>query len=213
VPIIVSVRLPVVACLATWTVSAEIPEPVIDAGAKLAVTREGNPLTLRLTIPANPFWLAMVTVYCPEEFRATVRAEGTAEMVKSGAGAGFTTSVTVVECARLPLVPVIVKTKVPVGVLALVVTDMVDDPDAVTEAGLKLAPAPTGNPLTLKFTLLLNPPDPVIVAVQEVFPPAVTVTEAGVAAMEKSPTTGAFTTSVTAAVWLSVPPAPVMTSG
>ena len=35
--------------------------------------------------------------------------DGESEMEKSGVGAGFTTSVTVVECVRLPLVPVMVK--------------------------------------------------------------------------------------------------------
>ena len=80
------------------------------------------------------------------------------------------------------------------------VTDMVDEPDPVTDVGLKLALAPAGNPLALKFTTPANPPAPVTVAVYDVPFPAVTVAEAGVAAMEKSPTTGAFTTSVTEAV-------------
>ena len=123
--------------------------------------------------------------------------EGDAESVKSGAGAGFTTSVTLVERARLPLVPVIVRVKFPACVVVLVVTSIVDDPEPVTVGGLKLALAPAGNPLTLKPTVPANPPDPVTVAVYDVFPPAVTVAEAGVAAMEKSPTIGAFTTSAT----------------
>jgi hypothetical protein len=75
--------------------------------------------------------------------------------------------------------------------VVLVLTDRVEDPDPVTEAGLKLALAPVGNPLTVRPTLLLNPPDPVTVAEYEVLAPAVTVAEAGVAVMEKSPTTGA----------------------
>ena len=82
----------------------------------------------------------------------------------------------------------------------LVVTDMVDEPEPVNDVGLKLALAPAGNPLALKVTLLLNPPEPVTVAVYDVPLPAVTVVEAGVAEMEKSPTTGAFTTRVTEAV-------------
>lgn len=209
----VSVRFPVVALLPTFTVRVEVPEPLTDVGFKFAVTREPCPVTLRLTVPANPFCPVMVIVEVPDEPRAMVKVDGDAEMVKSGLGGGLTTSVTVVECVRLPLVPVIVKVKVPAGVVALVVTDMVDDPEPVTEAGLKLALAPAGNPLTLKLTLLANPPDPVTVAVYDVFPPAVTVAEAGVAEMEKSPTTGAFTTSVTVVVWLRVPLVPVMVNG
>jgi hypothetical protein len=38
----------------------------------------------------------------------TVCELGVAEMLKSGVGTAFTTSVTVVECVKLPLVPVIV---------------------------------------------------------------------------------------------------------
>ncbi len=85
--------------------------------------------------------------------------------MKSGFGAGFTTSVTVVECTRLPLVPVIVKVNVPDGVDVLVVTDMVEEPEPATEAGLKLALAPAGKPLALKLTVPVKPPDPVTVAV------------------------------------------------
>ena len=84
--------------------------------------------------------------------------------------------------------------------LVLVVTDIVDEPEPVTDVGLKLALAPAGNPLALKLTTPLNPPEPATVAVYEVPLPAVTVWEAGVAEMEKSPTTGAFTTSVTEAL-------------
>ena len=74
-------------------------------------------------------------------------------------------------------------------------TDTVLDPEPVTEVGLKLAVAPEGKPLTLKPTTPENPPDPVTVAEYDVPPPAVTVADAGVAAMEKSPTTCAFTVS------------------
>ena len=47
----------------------------------------------------------------------------------------------------------------------LVVTLIVDDPDVFTEAGLKDAEAPPGNPLTLKLTVPVNPPDGVTVTV------------------------------------------------
>ena len=46
-----------------------------------------------------------------------------------------------------------------------VVTVMVDEPEVVTEAGLKLALAPAGNPLALKVTVPVKPPDGVTVAV------------------------------------------------
>ena len=65
----------------------------------------------------------------------------------------------------MPLAPVIVIGYVPVGVVALVVTVMVDEPDVVTDVGLKLALAPAGNPLALKVTVPVKPPDGVTVAV------------------------------------------------
>ena len=76
-----------------------------------------------------------------------------------------TTRDTVAVCTRVPLVPVIVNVLVPAGVLALVVTVMVDDPEPATEGGLKLALAPAGNPLALKVTVPVNPPEGVTVTV------------------------------------------------
>ena len=136
----------------------------------------------------------------PVEPRVTLRLVGETEIVKLGTSAGFTTRVTVVECTRLPLVPVMVKGKLPDGVVVLVVTEMVEEPEPVTEAGLKVAFAPAGRPLMVKATFPLNPPDPVTVAVYEAPAPAVTACEDGVAAMEKSPTTTGVTVRLTVVV-------------
>ena len=57
------------------------------------------------------------------------------------------------------------------GVVDDVVTVSVDEPDAVTEAGVKLGVAPGGNPLTLNVTVPVNPPDGVTVAVYVVLAP------------------------------------------
>lgn len=57
----VSVRLPLVALLFTVIVRVEFPEPLTEAGLNVPVTRDPNPLTLRPTVPANPFWPVMVT--------------------------------------------------------------------------------------------------------------------------------------------------------
>ena len=76
---------------------------------------------------------------------------------------------TMAVCCKLPLVAVIVSGKVPTGVLALVVIVIVD---VFAEAsvmlmgvGLKLALAPVGNPLALKLTFPVKPPEGVMVTV------------------------------------------------
>ena len=55
---------------------------------------------------------------------------------------------------------------VPVGVkVASVVTVRVEEPEVVTDAGLKVAVAPAGRPLELKVTVPLNAPTAATVAV------------------------------------------------
>ena len=69
-----------------------------------------------------------------------------------------TASVTVVECTKLPLVPVIVSVGLPVGVLAVVVMVSVELPDVVIDVGTKEDDAPAGNPVAAKLTVPVNPP-------------------------------------------------------
>ena len=65
---------------------------------------------------------------------------------------------------RLPLTPVMVRLYEPVDVVGLVVTDMVE-PAPVVVLGLKVAPTPLGNPLTLSVTEPVNPPERVMITV------------------------------------------------
>jgi hypothetical protein len=76
-----------------------------------------------------------------------------------------TTRETAAVCLRDPLVPVIVRVNVPVGVVLAVVTVIVEEPEPVTEVGLKVALAPDGSPLALKVTAPANPFTAAIVAV------------------------------------------------
>jgi hypothetical protein len=55
VPVIVSVWLPAGVEFAVVTVSVDVPEPLIEAGFKLAVVPGGNPLTASDTFPVKPF--------------------------------------------------------------------------------------------------------------------------------------------------------------
>ena len=87
--------------------------------------------------------------------RATVKLDGVAVRVKSTAA--LTTRLTDAVCTRFPLDAVMVSGYVPNGVAEVVFTDSVEDPEPVTELGLKLAVAPEGSPLIVKLTAPLNP--------------------------------------------------------
>jgi hypothetical protein len=70
-----------------------------------------------------------------------------------------TTSVTVAECVKLPLVPVMVSGNEPVGVVLAVARVSVELPDPpLIDVGLNVPVAPVGNPLTLRDTVPVNPP-------------------------------------------------------
>ena len=108
VPVIVRVNVPLWPDFITVTVSADVPAPDTDAGLKLALVREGSPLTLKPTDPLKPFTAPIVTVYEALPGRAIVCDAGDAEIVKSAGFAEVTTSVTVVLCVSVPSEPVIV---------------------------------------------------------------------------------------------------------
>ena len=77
----------------------------MDVGLNAPVARVGKLVTLRLTLPLNPFCLTIVTVYVVELPRVTDLELGDAEIVKFGGATGFTTRVTLVVCVRVPEVP------------------------------------------------------------------------------------------------------------
>jgi hypothetical protein len=67
---------------------------VIDVGLNVPVAPLGNPLTLRDTVPVNPFNGEMLAVYVVPVPAVTVCELGVAEIEKSAALLAFTTSVT-----------------------------------------------------------------------------------------------------------------------
>ena len=77
----------------------------------------------------------------------------------------MTTSVTVAEWDKLPLVPVMVRVKVPVAAEVFVVTFNVEEPAPLIDAGVKLADAPDGSPVALNATVPVNPFWAVVVTV------------------------------------------------
>ena len=62
VPVIVSVRVPMRVFDAVLIVSVLVPDPLIEAGEKLAVALRGRFETLRFTAPVKPFSAPTVTV-------------------------------------------------------------------------------------------------------------------------------------------------------
>ena len=83
VPVIVSGKLPPGVVLEVITVSVDEPAPVIEAGLKLPEAPEGNPLTLRATLPAKLFKAVVDTVYVVPPPGVTVWELGVAATVKS----------------------------------------------------------------------------------------------------------------------------------
>src|SRR5262249_27323092 len=141
----------------------------------------GRPVELSVTAPVKPAAGVTATVYVVDAPGVTVWLAGVADSEKSGCE---TTSVTVVLCASVPLVPVMVTGYVPVGVLADVDTDMVDA--RVVGFGGHDAAAPAGRPLALSDPEPLNPPDGVTVMLYVVGLPGLTVWLVGDAATPKS---------------------------
>ena len=120
----------------------------------------------------------------------------------------MTVRLTVVVCDRLPLVPWIVKLNVPRGVLDFVETVIVELPEPVMDAGLNVAVARDGKPLTPRLTLPLNPLLGVIVTVYVVEFPRFTEREPGDAEIVKLGGFAEFTVSVTLVVCVKLPDVP-----
>jgi len=127
-------------------------------------------------------------------------------MVKSGIE---TTTVTCVEWFRVPLVPVIVRGKLPPGVVAVVVTVKVVWPVPVTDVGLKDVVVFEGTPEMSNVVAPEKPFTPVIEIVYDVALPRFTVWLDGVPEIVKS---GTATDNATVVEWLIVPSLPVIVS-
>ena len=105
---------------------------------------------------------------------------------------------TVVEWLNVPLVPLIVSTKLPVGVRLRVEMVKVDVPaPPVTEEGLNVPVVRFGSPVTLNATVPPKPFTLAIVMVNVVVPGVPTVLPLGLAVIVKSGFGAAFTTNVT----------------
>src|SRR5258708_7856604 len=118
----------------------------------------------------------------------------------------FTTfKATVVERTAVPLDPLMVSVELAAGVLPEVVIVRTVVPEPVIVAGLNVAVAPAGNPVTVGVTVPLNPLIAVLLTVYVVLAPITTCWVAGVAATVKSTTlkvTGAVCTTAPLVPWM-----------
>lgn len=93
VPVMVTVAVPVVAVL--LAVSVKVLVPVVLVGLKAAVTPLGKPDADRATLELKPFCGLIVIVLVPLVPWVIVTADGDAERLKFGVGAGFAVRLTV----------------------------------------------------------------------------------------------------------------------
>jgi hypothetical protein len=121
----------------------------------------------------------------------------------------FTVRLNGAERVRPPPVPLMVTVTVPV-VAALEAARVSALLFPVVEGGLNVAVTPLGNPLTLKATLLVNPPVRLIVIVLPPLAPLFTVRLAGLAESVKSGVGGALTVRINVVERVSPPPTPLI---
>ena len=100
-------NVPVAVLAVVLTVRVEFAVGVTGLGSA-QVAPDGQPVTVSVTLPLNPFNAVAVIVEVPDPPWVRVSDEGLRDNEKSGTGAGLTVSDTVVECTSDPLVPVIV---------------------------------------------------------------------------------------------------------
>lgn len=112
----------------------------------------------------------------------------------------------------LPLLPVMVMVRFPVAAVLEGLMVMVEVPEPVMEVGLKEMVTPLPSPEAERLMEELNPPVAAVVTVTEPEDLLATLNEVGEAEREKLADV-LVTVSVTAVVWVTPPPVPVMVMG
>src|SRR5207245_2754873 len=184
VPVTVRVYVPGAAVPAP-TVSVELPPAVTEVGLSVAVAPAGVPLTVRLTVSAEPLVTAVEMVDVPFVPCTRERLAGLALIEKSFVTGAVIVKVTGVLCVALVPVPVTVMVYVPAAAVPAPSVS-VELPPAVTDAGLNEAVAPEGRPLALSETVCAEPLVTAVAMVAVALPFCVAETELGLALIEKS---------------------------
>ncbi|HEV3281997.1 MAG TPA: hypothetical protein VG032_10380, partial [Acidimicrobiales bacterium] len=213
VPVTVMVEVPVGVVDEVVTVMVELCPALMVWGLNETRAPLGAPVALKATDWVEPLVTVVEMVGEVGDPAVTVAEGGLAVMEKSLGGAGFTVREKVVEWVADDPVPVTVMVEVPVGVEDEVVTVMVELCPALMVWGLNETRAPVGTPVALRATDWVEPLVTVVEIVGEVGDPAVTVAEVGLAVMEKSLGTGAFTVREKVVEWVADDPVPVSVIG
>ena len=188
-PVMVSVKVPVLAFEVVVTFRVDVPEPgaAMDAGLKLTVAPEPWPVADKAIAELKPFTAAVVILEVPELPLLTVIEVGDALIVKLAAGGEVTVRLTVHVCVMPPPVPVTVMVYVPVAVVEATAMVMVEVPlpGAAMDVGLKVTLTPAGWPVADKATAASKPFTIVLVIVDVPLLPCTTETGVGEAEMVK----------------------------
>lgn len=132
-------------------VIVNVSPPIMPAGLKVAVAFAGNPVTLGVTVPLNPFNGVMAKAELAEPPVKTLGEPGRVTLN------ACRLSVAVALCVREPLVPLIVRVKFPARFERLVIIVRVELPPATIDVGLKVAVFLTGSPVKASVTVPVNP--------------------------------------------------------
>ncbi len=162
-----------------------VPEVVILLGVIEPQVSPVGTVSVRVTVPVNPFRAVTVIVDVTEVPVGTEAGE-VAVMVKSGAG--LTLNVTVAECDSDPLVPVTVTVNVPLMLPVHESVELACPPVCnATAAGFMRHARPVeGDALSVRLTVLLNPFRLETVMIDVPVVPVLRETEVGLALTVKS---------------------------
>lgn len=160
VPVNVTFTFPVVASTAADKVMfCGVPGVRLKVDG-LAVVPEGKPLSVTFTVPLNPIMgVAFTETACPEAPCVREIFEGVTDKLKSpgGGGGAVTDRANVAVCVNDLVAPVKVTVVFPIAALAAAVRVMFCGVPGVRLSVDGFAVTPTGRPLSITFTLPLNP--------------------------------------------------------
>ena len=165
----VRAMVPAVLVEAAASVKVLVPAPgeAMLAGAKVAVTPDGRPLTENATAELKPLTRAVVMVMAADPPGATLALAALEVSVKLGAG---TVRLKVFVMVRVPAFAVIVTVEAPTTAVepAVKVNVLCPEPGAAMLAGAKVDVTPLGSPLIDSAMAELNPVPPAVVTVMAV---------------------------------------------